>query len=1473
MPLIIASFSGLYGYGRIFDVGSALVSTVRGSQILNGETSYMFVSNTDSFRMSTFDFTVEWFQYIQYLNSIPRIFSIGNFPSPSFSVSLSTFISSVTTDIFLPNDPIFVWPSTSSTLTPISNVIDGLSSTVYRNNTKYGSGFIVRPLAGASIVTQLAFITAGNLPECDPITFTLEGTNDAITIVPPVTTPAWVDSTLLFFLPFNGDPITPSFYTDAGPNRNNFPRLGGSLITIAGRTAYNGAGQGGNVLLLNLTVNNVTNATYSAWVYLLSTPSGARGVIFSRSNSNTGVCGINFNGSALYHHWNDNYFGQPSNVVPPLNTWTHIALVITPTASFWYQNGVLVETKTQSYSVANLSNFYIGNDNPAVAGDRNFNGYIDDPMFATRAYSSTEIASIYTNSIADHTGLPSGSSGGSASSFTTSTNLNGVNWTTIVANQPTNCSATRFSKSFSSIFENTNVYNAYRIRFPTIRDGSTATFMQIGEVEMLGSIVNNFVNVWMNSSIVMNALASTLVYDTWAHFALTRSTNSIRLFQNGFQIGSTLTSTINLTDSVNPLLIGTTFDATNIVVPILTAIQPLVISATSLTLRGSIDSTGGAAPTVRGFVWSTLPNPTILLSTLIQESGIFQSGTYSFTVSSFLPFTTYYIRAFATNASGIGYSNQIVFTTDRSAPIISSISGGTITNNSSLVIGQIVATGGFDVTIRGIAWDTNMNPTTLQSTVSEIGQFNQPGFFSSYAIGLGITSTYFIRAFGTNALGTSFGSNLTITGSLYTFTSFTFTNAGATGRAGPTLSQCRSAYSSESWTQNSQFLNMTTQGIQLWRVPLSGNYLITCAGAAGGSAPIGGFSAGRGAVMQGTFSLTQNQVIQLLVGQRGNDNSINNSGGGGGSFVVTTNGPLIVAGGGGGAANVMNGYDANSGTSGITPATTGTTPGTGGVNGNGASGASDGSGSGNNGGGYFTNGTGGGGFTGGGGTTLNGFAYVNGGLGALATGNTVGAFGGFGGGACGYCNGLASGLGPGGAGGYSGGGAGSFNSNSGGGGGGSFGGTLTSYNTGMGYVTITRLEPAVLFTLDATSITATTAVAGANVISLGSSSSLTLRGVVWSTSPAPTIALTTKVEQSGTFGLGSYTLSLTGLQGGTTYYIRAYVSGNGGLSYGDEKQFTTNISEPTLTTNSATIISGGSTTVTYTITSTGGATITTRGICWSTLPNPTISLPTKTVESGSFSTGIFTATATGISANTIYIRAYATNIVGTSYGQEITAVSIPAWVDSNLIFFLPFNGDPVSPASYTDAGPNGNNFPRLGGSLITISNRTAYNGVGQGTNVLYRTISINNITSATYSCWLYMLQVPGEYQVIMGSRGSGSVCMINFHNSLNLDHHWNNQYYGQGSNVIVPLTTWTHVAVVITPTASFWYKNGELIQTKNQSYGTANLTEFWIGTETFGPRNLPGYIDDPMFARRAYTSNEIATIYTTSVADHTGLPA
>lgn len=124
---------------------------------------------------------------------------------------------------------------------------------------------------------------------------------------------------------------------------------------------------------------------------------------------------------------------------------------------------------------------------------------------------------------------------------------------------------------------------------------------------------------------------------------------------------------------------------------------------------------------------------------------------------------------------------------------------------------------------------------------------------------------------------------------------FTFTNAGATGNQGPTQAQVNTAYTGTPLAGQVT----VTAGIQFWTVPYTGQYIIEVQGAKGG-----GTNGGLGASMIGEFSLTQGQVLKILVGQQGDGLTVNRNdySGGGGSFVATnTNTPLIVAGGGGGA--------------------------------------------------------------------------------------------------------------------------------------------------------------------------------------------------------------------------------------------------------------------------------------------------------------------------------------------------------------------------------------------------------------------------------------------------------------------------------------------------------------------------------------------------------------------------------------------
>jgi len=95
---------------------------------------------------------------------------------------------------------------------------------------------------------------------------------------------------------------------------------------------------------------------------------------------------------------------------------------------------------------------------------------------------------------------------------------------------------------------------------------------------------------------------------------------------------------------------------------------------------------------------------------------------------------------------------------------------------------------------------------------------------------------------------------------------------------------------------------------------------------------------------------------------------------------------------------------------------------------------------------------------------------------------------------------------------------------------------------------ITVPNPLTVTTTVISAVTSTTAASGGNVTSDGGSS-VTARGVCWSTSSGPTV---TNTHTSDGMGTGSFTSSLTSLSPGVIYYVRAYATNAAGTGYGNE---------------------------------------------------------------------------------------------------------------------------------------------------------------------------------------------------------------------------------------------------------------------------------------------------------------------------------
>ena len=244
----------------------------------------------------------------------------------------------------------------------------------------------------------------------------------------------------------------------------------------------------------------------------------------------------------------------------------------------------------------------------------------------------------------------------------------------------------------------------------------------------------------------------------------------------------------------------------------------------------------------------------------------------------------------------------------------------------------------------------------------------------------------------------------------------------------------------------------------------------------------------------------------------------------------------------------------------------------------------------------------------------------------------------------------------------------------------------TSYGEQMSFTTVKHIDVPEVATVEPAEITSTSAVTGGNVISDGGAE-VTAKGVCWSTSQNPTISDSFSTDG---IGLGEYISIINGLTINTTYYVRAYATNAAGTAYGEEFSFTTLCDLPTVITTAITNVEittakgGGN------VTADGGAEVTARGLCWATHMEPTIEDGFLTEGAG---LGEFTCDITGLNENTrYYVRAYATNSVGTAYGNVTTlkttddgTIAGIEYVDLGLsVRWAPFNIGATSPTECGD---------------------------------------------------------------------------------------------------------------------------------------------------------------------------------------------
>jgi hypothetical protein len=731
-----------------------------------------------------------------------------------------------------------------------------------------------------------------------------------------------------------------------------------------------------------------------------------------------------------------------------------------------------------------------------------------------------------------------------------------------------------------------------------------------------------------------------------------------------------------------------------VTLPTVTTASVTNITQTTATSGGNVTSIGGANVTARGVCWNTTPSPVVTGNHTSDGTG---SGTFVSNITGLTTGTLYYVRAYATNSAGTSYGNQLSFTTlvTVTMPTVTTAAVTNITQTNATSGGNVTSDGGASVTARGVCWSTTASPVITGNHTSD---GTGTGTFVSNITGLTAGTLYYVRAYATNSIGTSYGNQLSFT-TLVVVTTPTVTTAAVTN-----ITQT-SATSGGNVTSDGG-ASVTARGV-CWSTSASpvitGNHTSDGTGTGTFASSITGLTAGTlyyvrayainsaGTSYGNELSFTTLVAINMPTVTTAAVTNITLNTATSGGNVTSDGGATVTARGvcwNTSPSPVVTGNHTNdgSGTGTFVSSIIGLTDGTTyyvrayATNNAGTSYGNELS---------FTtlaiptvttaavtnitqtSATSGGNVSSDGGATVTARGVCwsttafplhtdNHTSDGTGTGTFVSSITGLSAGKTYYVRAFATNC------------------------------EGTSYGNELSFTTSSAGNPPIVTTADITNITSTTATSGGNVTSDGSLI-VTARGVCWNTTPSPDV--TGNHTSDGT-GSGIFISNITGLAAGTVYYVRAYATNSAGTSYGNELSFTTTtLTLPFVTTMAITNITQTTATGGGNVKLTGGAAVTARGVCWSTTPSPTILSSHTSDGTGS---GPYVSSLTGLTAGTLYyVRAYATNSVGTSYGTQmsfttLTPTTIPIVTTTGVSDI------------HSNSATSGGNITSNGGAAVTV---------------------------------------------------------------------------------------------------------------------------------------------------------------------------
>jgi hypothetical protein len=179
-------------------------------------------------------------------------------------------------------------------------------------------------------------------------------------------------------------------------------------------------------------------------------------------------------------------------------------------------------------------------------------------------------------------------------------------------------------------------------------------------------------------------------------------------------------------------------------------------SNNSVSLTAKVISEGGSATKERGFCWGTSPNPSVSDAKVSNQYGI---GEYSYTISNLQLSTTYYVRAFATNAIGTSYGSEVTF---------KSLSLGKVTTSTPIEITNVGAKTSItiddfgDAIIKkiGAVCSTKQNATITTDSTTFSNSNNTDKTFNITLDKLQQNTIYYVRGFVQSGAGVGYGNEV-----------------------------------------------------------------------------------------------------------------------------------------------------------------------------------------------------------------------------------------------------------------------------------------------------------------------------------------------------------------------------------------------------------------------------------------------------------------------------------------------------------------------------------------------------------------------------------------------------------------------------------------------------------------------------------------------------------------------------------------